>query len=290
MRYEGNIYRPPSEAWSLLIQVTVGCSHNKCTFCSMYKDKQFHLRKMEDILEDIEMARKTYRSVEKIFICDGDAMCLSNEKLLIVLGKINELFPECKRVGIYGSANDILRKSDEELVELKKAGIGIVYLGAESGNEEVLKAVEKGVTGDQLIEAVQRCEASGIKCSVTFISGMGGKKAWKEHAIDTGKMISKMNASYVSLLTLMLDPAAPIYDDIQNGDFELMSAEEIIGETYLLVQNTNPTKTCVFRSNHASNYISLRGNLPQDKEVLLKQLKRAMEDNGLLKDERFRML
>ncbi|MBK5253449.1 MAG: radical SAM protein [Peptostreptococcaceae bacterium] len=290
MRYEGNIYRPPSEAWSLLIQVTVGCSHNKCTFCSMYKDKVFHLRKMEDVLEDIEMARKTYKSVEKIFICDGDAMCLSNEKLIIVLNKIKELFPECKRVGIYGSAKDILRKSDEELVELRKAGIGILYLGAESGNEEVLKAIKKGVTGEQLIESVKRCEAAGIKCSVTFISGMGGQKAWKEHAIDTGKMISKMNASYVSLLTLMLDQSAPIYDDIKNGDFELLSAEEVIAETYLLMQNANPTKPCVFRSNHASNYISLRGDLPQDKDRLLEQLKHAMEDNGLLKDERFRML
>lgn len=290
MRYEGNIFRPPSEAYSLLIQVTVGCSHNRCTFCSMYKDKSFHLRKIEEVLEDLEMARKTYRRVEKIFLCDGDAMCLKNSKLLTVLNKINELFPECKRVGIYGSAKDILRKTDEELVELKEAGIGILYLGAESGSEKVLKDIQKGVTGEQLIEAVNRCENAGIKCSVTFISGMAGKKGWEEHAVETGKMISKMNASYVSLLTLMLDPSAPIYEQIKNGEFELLSPEEVVAETYLLLENANPKRTCVFRSNHASNYISLRGDLPKDKDKMLMQLKKAMDDRGMLKDERFRML
>ena len=290
MRYEGNIYRPPSEAYSLLIQITVGCSHNECTFCSMYKDKNFHLRKIEEVLEDLEMARKTYRRVEKIFLCDGDAMCLSNSKLLVVLEKIKELFPECKRVGIYGSAKDILRKTDDELIELKDAGIGILYLGAESGSEKVLQYIKKGVTGEELIESVNRCEKAGIKCSVTFISGMAGKEGWKEHAIETGKMISKMNASYVSLLTLMLEPSAPLYDVIKKGEFDLLSPEEVVAETYLLLENANPTKTCVFRSNHASNYISLRGDLPKDKDRMLMQLKRAMEDRGMLKDERFRML
>jgi len=256
----------------------------------MYKEKNFHLRKIEEVLEDIEMARKTYRRVEKIFICDGDAMCLSNSKLLVVLEKIKELFPECKRVGIYGSAKDILRKTDEELIALKEAGIGILYLGAESGSEKVLKEIKKGVNADQLIESVNRCENAGIKCSVTFISGMAGKDGWKEHAVETGKMISKMNASYVSLLTLMLEPSAPLYDVVRRGDFELLSPEEVVAETYLLLENANPTNTCVFRSNHASNYISLRGDLPKDKERMLNQLKKAMEDQGMLKDERFRML
>lgn len=290
MRYEGDIYRPPSEAYSLLIQVTIGCSHNKCTFCSMFKDKKFRVREVNEVLEDLETARKTYRRVEKIFLCDGDALCLANHKLMVILEKIRELFPECKRVGIYGSAKDVLRKSPAELAELRSAGIGMIYLGAESGSQKVLDAICKGVTREQMIEAVHKIEASGIKASVTFISGLAGKAGWEEHAIETGKMISEMNASYVGLLTLMLDPRAPITKQIDSGELTLLSGEEVVAETYLMVQHANPTKECVFRSNHASNYVSLRGNLPSDKPKMMAQLKRAMEDRGLLKDERFRML
>ncbi len=290
MRYEGSIYRPPSEAYSLLVQVTIGCSHNKCTFCSMFKDKKFRVRDPKEVIEDLEMARKTYRNVDKIFLCDGDALCLTNSKLITILDKIKELFPECERVSVYGSAKDVLNKTEEELTELRSKGIGMIYLGAESGSDKVLKYINKGVNRSQLIEAVHKIENSGIKASVTFISGIAGKAGWKEHAIETGKMISEMNASYVGLLTLMLDPSAPIYEQIQNGELQLLSAEEVVAETYLLLKHANPSKECVFRSNHASNYVSLRGNLPSDKPRMMEQLKRAMEDTGLLKDERFRML
>lgn len=290
MRYEGDIYRPPSEAYSLLIQVTIGCSHNKCTFCSMFKDKKFKVREVSEVLEDLESARKTYRRVEKIFLCDGDALCLANSKLMVILNKIRELFPECKRVGVYGSAKDVLRKTPEELTELRNAGIGMIYLGAESGSQKVLDDICKGVTRQQMIEAVHKIEKAGIKASVTFISGLAGKAGWEEHAIETGKMISEMNASYVGLLTLMLDPRAPITKQIDRGELQLLSGEEVVAETYLLLKHANPSKECVFRSNHASNYVSLRGNLPADKPRMMAQLQRAMEDRGLLKDERFRML
>lgn len=290
MRYEGDIYRPPSEAYSLLIQVTIGCSHNKCTFCSMFKDKKFRVREVSEVLEDLEMARKTYRRVDKIFLCDGDALCLANSKLVVILDKIKALFPECKRVGIYGSAKDILRKTPEELKELYEKGIGIVYLGAESGSQKVLDDICKGVTCEQMIEAVHKIENSGMKASVTFISGLAGKAGWEEHAMETGRMISQMNASYVSLLTLMLDPRAPISRQIESGELQLLSAEEVVAETYLMLKHAQPSKECIFRSNHASNYVSLRGDLPADKQRMMAQLQRAMEDKGLLKDERFRML
>ena len=290
MRYEGDIYRPPSEAYSLLIQVTIGCSHNKCTFCSMFKDKRFRVRDVKEVIEDLEMARKTYRKVERIFLCDGDALCLSTDKLLVILDKIRELFPECQRVSVYGSAKDVLRKTPEELVTLREAGMGMIYLGAESGSQKVLDAVCKGVTREQMIEAVRKIEDAGIPASVTFISGLAGKEGWEEHAIETGKMISEMNASYVGLLTLMLDFRAPITGQIDRGELTLLSGEEVVAETYLLLKHANPTKPCVFRSNHASNYVSLRGNLPADKPRMMEQLQRAMEDTGLLKDERFRML
>ena len=290
MRYEGDIYRPPSEAYSLLVQVTVGCTHNKCTFCSMFKNKRFHLRNMDEVMEDLEEARKLYRYVERIFLCDGDALCLSNRKLLVILQKIQELFPECQRVNVYGNAADVLHKTPEELRELYENGVRMIYIGAESGSEKVLKDVCKGVTGAQLIEAVHKIEDSGIQASVTFISGLAGKDGWREHAIESGRMISRMNASYVALLTLMVEPAAPLYEKIQSGEFRLLSPEEVIAETCLMIENMNPEKPCVFRSNHASNYLSLKGTLPEDKEAMLAKLRRAMEDSGMLKDERFRML
>lgn len=290
MRYVGDIYRPPSEAYSLLLQVTIGCSHNKCTFCSMFKDKQFYVRNIEEVIEDLVDARKSYRNVDKIFLCDGDALCLSNSKLLVILDKIRELFPECQRVSSYGSPLDILRKTKEELVELKNNGLGMIYIGAESGDDEVLKAIKKDVTASEIIDAVKKIEASGIMSSVTFISGLAGREGWKNHAIKSGEMITEMNASYVGLLTLMLDPRAPITETLKKGEMTLLNGEEVVAETYLMLKHMNPSKNCVFRSNHASNYVSLRGNLPEDKERMMLQLEKAMSDSGLLKDERFRAL
>lgn len=290
MRYEGMIYRPPSEAYSYLLQVTVGCSHNKCTFCSMYKDKKFHVRKMEEIFEDIEMARRYYGNVRKIFLCDGDALCLATDKLLKILGKIAETFPECERVGVYGSARDVNRKTDAELAELKAAGLDIVYLGAESGCEKVLKAINKGATRQELIDAVKKIEANDIMASVTFISGLGGKELWEEHAIETGRMISEMQPTYVSLLTLMLEPGAPMREDVLEGRFELLGPEEVMGEALLLLENISVEKKCIFRSNHASNYLPLRGDLPRDKEQMMALVRRAMDDAGMLRSEFSRRL
>lgn len=290
MRYIGDIYRPPSEAYSLLVQVTIGCSHNKCTFCNMYKAKQFKVRKPEEVLEDLAWARSHYNRVERIFLCDGDALCLANHKLLVILDYIKEHFPECERVTTYGRATDVIRKTDEELRELKEHGLEMVYIGAESGSQKILDKVNKGETREELIEGVQRLEKAGIKTSVTFISGLAGPDDWQEHAIETGKMIAEMNASYVSLLTLMLQPPAPLLDDYRDGKFKLLTAEEVLAETCLMLQYARPSKPCVFRSNHASNYVSLRGNLPMDNESMIASLKRCMKDRGLLKDERFRML
>ena len=290
MRYVGDIYRPPSEAYSLLVQVTIGCSHNKCTFCNMFKEKQFKVRNPEEVLEDLAWARSHYSRVERIFLCDGDALCLANHKLIRILDYIRENFPECGRVTTYGRATDALRKTDEELRELREHGMTMVYRGAESGSAKVLEMVNKGETREQLIQGVKRLENAGIKTSVTFISGLAGPDMWEEHAIETGKLIAEMTASYVSLLTLMLQPPAPMLEDYRSGKFKLLSPEEVLAETCLMLKYAKPSKPCVFRSNHASNYVSLRGNLPADNENMIASLKRCMEDRGLLKDERFRML
>lgn len=290
MRYEGNIYRPPSEARSYLLQVTIGCSHNECTFCSMFKDKKFRVRDINEVMEDLEMARKTYRNIDKIFLCDGDALCLAADKLMAILEKISSDFPECRRVGVYGSPQDVLRKTDEELRNLREAGLEIIYIGAESGSDKVLKDIKKGATRAEIIEAVKKIEDSGIAASVTFISGLGGRPDWEEHARETGTMITEMEPSYVGLLTLMLEPGAELREDVQSGKFQLLSAEEVVAETLLLLKNTDVKKKCVFRSNHASNYVSLRGDLPDDRDKMIMQLRRAMENTDMLKDERFRML
>lgn len=290
MRYEGSIYRPPSEAGSLILQVTIGCAHNRCTFCSMYKDKNFRIRPLAEVLEDLEAARSQYRRIEKVFLADGDALVLPNASLLAVLGRIRGLFPECRRVGIYGSPGDVLRKTPAELQELRDAGLGIVYIGAESGSDRILEAVRKGATAAELVDAVRRLEDNGLPASVTFISGLGGQDHWEEHAIESGRMISRMSPSYVGLLTLMVEPGTQLYDDVRSGRFQLLDPMQVLAETALLLQNTEVASRCVFRSNHASNYLSLKGDLPRDKAVLLAQIDQAMAGQALLKDERFRML
>lgn len=290
MRYEGMVYRPPSEAYSLIVQVTIGCSHNKCTFCSMYKEKQFRVRKVEEVLEDLRWARTAYRRVDRIFLADGDALVLTNPKLMVILDEIRRLFPECTRVGVYARAKDILRKTPEELAQLRDAGIKIVYVGCESGSDRVLTQIHKGETAAELIDAVRRAEDVGIAASVTFISGLAGPEGWQEHAVETGKMISAMEPSYASLLTLMAEPAAPLYDEIQSGRFQLLSPAQVLDETELLIRNIDVSRKCVFRSNHASNYLSLKGDLPRDKESMLAQIAYARKNLSTLRPEYFRAL
>lgn len=290
IKYVGDVYRPPSEAYSLIVQATIGCTHNKCSFCKMFKEKRFQTRPTEDIIADFAWARKRYRSVPRIFLADANALCLKTDKLMPILTYIEETFPECERVTIYGRASDILRKTEDELRMLREHGLTMVYIGAESGSDKVLEMCRKGETRQQLIDAVKRIEKVGIKASVTFISGLAGKDGWEDHAIQTGTMITEMNASYVSLLTLLVDPQAPMYEDIQSGRLKLLTPQEVLAETHLMLENANPEKTCIFRSNHASNYLSLKGDLPQDRDRFLAQIEAAMKNTGILKDERFRLL
>ena len=290
IKYVGDVYRPPSEAYSLIVQATIGCTHNKCSFCKMFKEKRFQTRPTEDIIADFAWARKRYRSVPRIFLADANALCLKTDKLMPILTYIEETFPECERVTIYGRALDVLRKTEDELRQLREHGLTMVYIGAESGSDKVLEMCRKGETRQQLIDAVKRIEKVGIKASVTFISGLAGKDGWEDHAIQTGTMITEMNASYVSLLTLLVDPQAPMYEDIQSGRLKLLTPQEVLAETHLMLENANPEKTCIFRSNHASNYLSLKGDLPQDRDRFLAQIEAAMKNTGMLKDERFRLL
>ena len=289
MRYEGNIYRPPSEAYSLIVQATIGCSHDRCRFCSMYKDKQFRARPAEEVVADLRDARGMYRKIGRIFLADGDALVLGTDKLLALLAEIRALFPECERVSIYGTPQDVLRKTPEEMSSLAGAGLGIVYIGAESGDDEVLRLIDKGASADEIILAIRKLEDAGLAASVTFISGLGGSALSKNHALGCARIITESRPSYAALLTLLLDPAAPMYEDLHNGSFEFMTPEEIAEETLLLLKHARPETDCVFRSNHASNYVPLKGVLPRDNDRLIETLKAALA-NGAFKSDHFRLL
>ncbi|MGV8146657.1 MAG: radical SAM protein [Alkaliphilus sp.] len=289
MNYEGAVYRPPSEARSLIIQVTIGCSHNKCTFCYMYKDKQFRVRKIEDIKNDLDESRIRHREIKRIFLADGDALALQTNKLKEILEYIKFIFPECERVGIYTSPQNILRKSVDDLILLSSLGLGIAYLGLESGSDTVLENVKKGVTSADMIKAGKKVVEAGIKLSVMAISGLGGRELWKEHAIESASVLNEIKPNYIGLLTLLVEPETEMFKQIQTGEFQLLKAKEVLLETKELL-NRLTVEGCTFRSNHASNYLNLAGELSEDKERLLNQIDDALLGEHDLNIETYRRL
>lgn len=277
MRYSGSVYRPPSEARSLIVQCTLGCSHNKCAFCTMYKDKKFSIRPVEEVLEDLAESRSYSRYIERIFLADGDALILPMDYLLQVLDFINKYFPECKRVAAYASTKAIMRKTDEELRILRERGLAIVYIGLETGNEELLKKYNKGVTVEEIVEHAIRCKKAGMTISVTAINGMAGANGdWQTHAIDTAKAVSRMKPDYIAFLTLRVYSGTPLHDWIESGEFKLMEPLELVRETRLFLENID-SEGSVFRSNHASNYLPLGGTLNRDRDGLIATIDRALE-------------
>lgn len=272
MKYEGSLYRPPSEARSLILQATIGCSHNKCSFCSMYKDKYFRIRKTQDILKDIESGRQKFQNINRIFLADGDALIIKTQELIHILDHIRYTIPECERVGVYASPKSIMTKSLEDLRILKSKGLNIAYLGLESGSDKVLDSIYKGVSSRELIDCGRKLKEAGIMVSLTLISGMGGSDHWKEHALESAKAVNEINPDYLGLLTLMVEEGTDLKRDIDNGDFKLLSQEEIAKETIELLRNLDSEGT-VFRSNHASNYVPLKGRLNKDREKMIDILK-----------------
>lgn len=291
MRYYGNVVRPPSEAWSYILQITYGCSHNKCTFCSTYLDKPFRVRPAKEVLEDIEMARSYVPHTRRVFLADGNALVLSNRQLVPILDALNKAFPNLERVGIYANAQDILRKSKEELVTLYHKKLGILYIGLESGDDEILQRVKKGTTAAEMTEAVKKAQAVGLKTSVIGILGLGESKRSREHAIATGQVVSAMDPTYFSLLTLMVVPGTELYRQYKAGKFVLIEPLEMLAEMRVMIQHIEGVTCCMFRTNHASNYLPLAGTLPQDKERLLATLDRALaQGKSVLRPEYLRAL
>ncbi len=277
MKYEGTVYRPPSEARSWILQATIGCSHNRCTFCSMYKDKSFRIRKTEEIIQEIHEAGRLYGNLKRIFIADGDALMIRTEDLVLIIGELKNTFPECERIGIYASPKSIHLKSDADLKTLKEAGLGIAYLGLESGSDDILKAVKKGDTRDGIISAGRKIKEAGLKLSVTVISGLGGRENWEDHARETARAVNMIRPDYLGLLTLMTEPGTELWDQVESGEFSLLSPYEIAQETLLMLSQLD-SPGCVFRSNHASNYVALKGTLNRDREEMIKTLETALAD------------
>ncbi|MDD5167477.1 MAG: radical SAM protein [Syntrophales bacterium] len=276
MKYEGNIIRPPSEAYSLLLQVTVACSHNRCTFCAAYKGEKFRIKSQEEILEDI-MEASRYRRVEKVFLCDGDALIIPQKRLVEILEQIRKNIRGVERVGLYGNAKSILRKSVAELRELKELGLGIVYLGVETGSEVILKTVHKGVGYDQLVEAGRRVKEAGIALSVTILLGIGGVAMSVDHAMDTARILTDMDPDYVGALTVMVVPGTPLYDDYAAGRFVLPDTFGFLTELGLIIGNSTFTD-CFFTSNHASNYLPIRARMPGEKESTVSMIQRVIQE------------
>ena len=289
MRYYGAVYRPPSEAYSLIVQVTYGCSHNTCAFCSMYKEKRFALRPLDEVLEDFHIARQTYRHVDKVFLADGDALVRKASELYTILDTIRELFPECQRVTSYASPASIRSRTDEELQTLRAKGRTMVYMGLESGCDEVLKLMRKGHMSDEIVAMGQKVRRNGIALSVTAITGLGGPELLEQHAIETAKAFNAMNPEYIGMLTLMVEPGTPLYDWVRDGKFQLLTQPQVLRETRLLVENLDSPGS-VFRMNHASNYLVLKGTLNQDKEVMLRTIDAAEHDLSRLRPEEWRGL
>jgi len=289
MRYKGSVYRPPSEAHSLIVQVTYGCSHNTCAFCSMYKAKKFELRPMEEILEDFDLARQAYSRVGRIFLADGDALIRPAADLERILEYIAAKFPECERVTCYASPSSIRKRTPEELKRLRERNLTMVYMGLESGCDAVLKKMRKGHTAADIVAAGQKINAAGIQLSVTAISGLGGVELWREHAMDTAAALSAMKPAYIGLLTLMVEPGTPMYDWVRKGEFALLNSRQVLEETALLVAQLD-CEGAVFRMNHASNYLILKGTLNGDKQALLQRIHSAMSGRTDLRPEQFRAL
>ena len=279
VRYKGKVYRPPSEAYSLIIQVTYGCSHNRCAFCDMYDDKHFAMRPMEEIREDFEQARRVYRRVERVFLADGDALMRKTDDLVQILGLIYGLFPECQRVTCYASPTSLQIKSEEELRLLREKGLKMVYMGLESGCDAVLERMDKGHTAAQIIAAGQKARRSGLQLSVTAISGLGSRELWREHAVETAQAFNAMNPEYIGLLTLMVEPGTPLEKWVREGSFYVLKPVEVMQEMELFLQHIDSPGS-VFRMNHASNYLTLKGTLNQDRERLLQQVRQGIAGRG----------
>ena len=278
MRYDSDLlYRPPGEWKSYLLQCTIGCSNNQCTFCGMYKDKTFRIRPTQEILEDIDMARDYYGpGLERVFLMDGDAIIIKTEDQLRILRKLYDTFPNLQKVTTYAGPRSTLSKTPQELRALHEAGLSRAYLGVESGSDAVLQFIHKGVTADQMLLAGQRLVEAGIDLWVTIILGITGQGGdWEEHILSTAKMMNAMRPRHLSAMTFAPAKGTPLGEDVQAGRFTVCTPDQVLEECRLLLEHLD-VDPLHFTSNHASNYLPLKGGLPEDKEKFLSMIDQAL--------------
>ena len=289
MHYQGNIFRPPSEANSILLQVTTGCSHNKCSFCGMYKDSRFSIKSDDIIFADIDFAAFHCRSQNKLFLCDGDALIIPQQRLVRILAEIRTRLPWVRRVGLYANTKSIRKKSVAELEELKDLGLLIAYMGLESGDDVTLAQIDKGADSARLIEMGKKIRSAGIKLSLTVLLGIAGKERSPVHGRETGRVLTAIDPEYVGALSLMLTPNTPLHRDWQEGRWQLPAAEEMLEELKIMLVNTELSNG-LFHANHASNYLPLKARLPRDKNKTLHLIDQALSGAISLKPEYMRGL
>ena len=289
MHYEGNIIRPPSEANSILLQISVGCSHNKCTFCGTYTGERFKIKSDDVIMEDIAFAAQYCKRQRRVFLCDGDALIIPQKRLLNILNKIKKQLPWVTRIGVYANAKSLSMKTPEELSELRAGGIGIAYMGLETGDDETLKKIRKGASSEKMIEMGRKARAAGLKLSITVLLGIAGKERSQIHAAETGRVLSEIDPEYVGALSLMLIPGTPLCDDYEKNEFQLISPMEMLRELRTMIASTHLTRG-MFHANHASNYLPIRAILPGEKEKTLDLIDKALAGKVNLKPEYLRAL
>lgn len=289
MHYEGNIIRPPSEANSILLQITVGCSRNKCTFCGTYRGERFKIKPDEIIMADIAFAAQYCQRQRRVFLCDGDALIIPHKRLMRILTAIKKQLPWVTRVGLYANAKSLKMKTPAQLAELHAHGVGIAYMGLETGDDVTLRAINKGTHAADSIAMGQKARQAGMKLSITVLLGIAGRQRSDVHARETGRVLSAIDPEYVGALSLILIPGTPLYQDYEAGRFELLEPIEMLQELRTMFANTHLSRG-QFHANHASNYLPIRARLPRDRAATLQLIDEALAGKVALKPEHLRAL
>ncbi len=290
MRYEGTLFRPPSEAGSYILQATIGCSWNRCTYCDMYRDKTFRERDLDAVLEDVELARRRFGPrVEKVFVADGDALVMPLVRWEPILRACRDAFPRLRQVSCYAMARNVQEKTPEELRELERLGLSLLYLGPESGDDPTLKRIAKGSRFDDFVEAAEKARAAGLRQSAIFLLGAGGRERSAEHARASARLATAMDPEYLAALTLTVVPGTPIAKLEERGGFELPDVAGLLGELRTFVAEARPSDALV-RTNHASTYLPIGGRLPRDREAIVAAIDAALAGEIPLRPEAARGL
>ena len=289
IEYNQPLFRPPSEAKSLILQVTLGCSNNECAFCEMYKTKKFTVRKFEEIREEIEKVARLNIAVQKVFLADGDAFVLSTKRLLEICKEVNMQLSSVRRISAYALPSNINKKSVEELKKLKDAGLSLLYVGIESGDDEVLELISKGESYKSTKLAMLKLKEAGIKASVMVLTGLGGRNYSQQHAVKSAELLNEIQPEFASTLVLSFPFGVDKYKKEFKGDYIEMNTNELLEELQLFMEKLELSET-VFRSDHASNYLVLKGRLGKDKQQFLSQINEALSSQSNLRPEWMRGL